>query len=544
MDEHNTNLNNTGRVILVGAGCEAGQLTQSGLRAIREADVIVYDDLMDQSILALAREGCELVSVGKRWHNHKKEQEEIYEILADSARKGKRVVRLKGGDPTVFGRGGEEFLAMQAEGIPCELIPGVSSCIAAPEHMGIPVTHRGLASSFTVVTGHGASETAEKFEALAALKGTLVFLMGLTRAKEIAEGLISAGKDPKTPAAILSCVFRPGERRLDGALGDLAELAGKAQAPAILVIGETAGLHLRGGKRPRSALIVGTASFTKKMAGLLREDGMRAVEYPCIDVVPQPEEIPGPEEFRQYDWAVFTSANGVRVFAEELRGRQCAGNSGERQRAGSSGRNVDIRALAHLKFACIGPGTAEALEDALLISADLIPGEYTSESLAQVLIEAVMPGQRVLLLRAVEASPVLTRALDQEKIFYRDCGIYHTQYNDRGIVAGGMDAPAETAAAAGAPVSAAAEAPAASAQGTEDPETAAEGAGFVLFGSAGGVRAFLKEHALPEKAVPVCIGRTTKAELEALTGKRALLAKECTAEGIRETLREAGHIAE
>jgi uroporphyrinogen III methyltransferase/synthase len=142
-----------GTVYLVGAGSDAGMLTREGLRLLRQADCIVYDDLLDASVLAEAGASCERISVGKRYKSHKKEQDEIHEILIEKAMQGKMVVRLKGGDPTVFGRGGEEYLALTEAGIRCEIIPGISSCIAAPAHMGIPVTHRGLASSFTVVTG-------------------------------------------------------------------------------------------------------------------------------------------------------------------------------------------------------------------------------------------------------------------------------------------------------------------------------------------------------------------------------------------------------
>ena len=149
-----------GKVWITGAGSEAGLITVSGLKALRGAQVVVYDDLLDHSLLDEAPEGCELVCVGKRKNSHKMEQEEIHALLIDRARRGLQVVRLKGGDPTVFGRGGEEALALEEAGIPYELIPGVSSCISALEHFGIPITHRGIASSFTVVTGHGAGETA------------------------------------------------------------------------------------------------------------------------------------------------------------------------------------------------------------------------------------------------------------------------------------------------------------------------------------------------------------------------------------------------
>ena len=351
-----------GTVYLVGAGSAAGMLTREGLRLLRQADCIVYDDLLDASVLAEAGASCERISVGKRYKSHKKEQEEIHEILIEKARQGKLVVRLKGGDPTVFGRGGEEYLAVTGEGIRCEIIPGVSSCIAAPAHMGIPVTHRGLASSFTVVTGHGAKETAESYETLAGLKGTLVYLMGLHKAGEIAEGLIGAGKDPQTPVSVLSRVFTQDEERRDGTLADLSELARDAQAPAILVIGPTAGLHLRKEmqdmqERPYT-LVVGTASFTRKMAALLQDHDLPADECPCMGIVEDRLVIPAAEELAEYDWAVFTSANGVRIFLDELRSRK-----------------TDIRILSRMKFACIGPGTAALLEEQLLY-ADLIPEIY------------------------------------------------------------------------------------------------------------------------------------------------------------------------
>ena len=205
-----------GKVWIVGAGSEAGLITVKGLEAVRRAQVIIYDDLLDHALLEQAPAGCELICVGKRKNSHKKEQEEINELLIDRARRGMRVVRLKGGDPTVFGRGGEEALALQEAGVLCEMVPGVSTCISAPEHFGIPVTHRGLASSFTVVTGHGAGKTAESYEVLAGLKGTLVFLMGHSKAGEIADGLMRAGMDSETPVSVLSHVYMPRHLRWPG----------------------------------------------------------------------------------------------------------------------------------------------------------------------------------------------------------------------------------------------------------------------------------------------------------------------------------------
>lgn len=511
MYNSNTDSGKSGIVRLVGAGCEAGQITVRGLEALREADVIVYDDLLDRKLLSEARKGCELIDVGKRWGAHKKEQDEIHDILISRAGQGKNVVRLKGGDPTVFGRGGEEFLALREAGIRCEMVPGVSSCIAGPEHMGISITHRGMASSFTVVTGHSGKETAEDFQTLAALKGTLIFLMGLRKAEEIAEGLMRAGKAPETPVSVLSCVYREGEKRLDGTLGSLTDLAKYAEAPAIIVVGKMAGLHLRSevpdaaaqesaqSAQPgdpksgvhKSALVVGTRSFTDKMASLLNKDGLRTVKYPCLGIVPQPGEIPANEIIANYKWIVFTSANGVRIFWEEMKRRR-----------------TDLRRFTHLKFACIGPGTAKELEERFLLKADLLPKEYTTEGLAQALGYAVGPGQEVLILRAAEGNILLTKALECEKIPYRDCRIYRTQYFAPEIEA--------------------------------DPEIEAglESFDYVLFASAGGVRAFLKENTLPESVIPVCIGEKTGEELEILAGRRGVIARESTAEGIRRTIRD------
>ena len=233
-----------GKVWIVGAGSEAGLITVKGLEAVRGAQVIIYDDLLDHALLEQAHAGCELICVGKRKNSHKKEQEEIHELLIDRARKGLRVVRLKGGDPTVFGRGGEEALALEEAELPYEMVPGVSTCISAPEHFGIPVTHRGMASSFTVVTGHGAGKTAESFNTLAGIRGTLIFLMGHSKAGEIAEGLIKAGMDPETPASVLARAYMADEKRVDGTLENLGDIAREVQAPAVIVIGKTASMHL------------------------------------------------------------------------------------------------------------------------------------------------------------------------------------------------------------------------------------------------------------------------------------------------------------
>ena len=504
-----------GKVWIAGAGSDAGLITAAALEAVRGADVIVYDELMDHSVLAEAKEGCELIPAGKRKNAHRLEQEEIGQLLTDLAKSGKKVVRLKGGDPTVFGRGGEEALRLEAEGIPYELIPGVSSCIAAPEHMGISITQRGIASSFSVVTGHCDPETAEDFSVLAKLKGTILYLMGLSRADEIAAGLIGAGKDPETPVSILSCVYTEEEKRLDGRLRELGKIARSAKAPAVIVIGPVAELRLkaekngispkretagtkradfRGGTGPgsrssqKTVLAVGTQSFTQRMAEALRKEDFAALPFPCIGIEPAGERIP--ESFSGYDWMVFTSANGVRVFMEEM----------ERRR-------TDLRSLGNLRIACIGRGTSKELEKARIYP-DLIPEKYTTEALSEAIARAVKPGERVLILRAAEGNPMLTNRLKNEKILYDDRWIYSTKYTE--------------------PLSRRGER-------SFDPGEA----DYIVFASAGGVRAFLEANAYPENAVPVCIGELTAAELRRITGRRAVTAAECSVEGILSALCKA-----
>ena len=522
-----------GKVWIVGAGSESGLITVKGLEAVRGAQVIIYDDLLDHALLEQAPAGCELICVGKRKNSHKKEQEEIHKLLIDRARGGFRVVRLKGGDPTVFGRGGEEALALQEAGVPCEMVPGVSTCISAPEHFGIPVTHRGLASSFTVVTGHGAGKTEESFTTLAGIRGTLVFLMGHSKAAEIAEGLMEAGKDPETPASVLSRAYMPDEKRVDGTLRNLGDIAKKVQAPAVIVIGKTAAMHLKtqetagvpiskdmpegtpagrktptqtpagrktptqttvGRKMPAqtTALVVGTRSFTRKVAAALREDGIAVREFPCVEVIPQTENIPREQELKDYDWIVFTSSNGVRIFLEEI-----------------DRRKMDIRILAQLKIACIGPGTAATLQEARLY-ADLIPEVYTTEALADALAQKVRKNEKVLILRAAEGNPLLTNKLENEKILYKDCAIYRTQYRR----------------------------PEPNGEPFFDRQAAASGCSMVIFGSAGGVRAYLENNELDVTVRPLCIGALTAAELEKLTGKKAAIADTCSVEGIRQYLKK------
>ncbi len=244
MSETKLGAEKRGCVLLVGAGPGRGALTLRGLQAIRRAEVLCHDDLIDHGLLSYVPPCCEIVAVGKRHGRHSMEQQEITRLLIRKAQEGRVVVRLKGGDSFVFGRGSEEVLALQENGIAYEVIPGVSSAIAVPEVFGIPVTHRGMAAAFTVVTGHGADGRALDYAALARVPGTLIFLMGMHHIGEITRQLMMHGKTPRTPVAVLCRGMMDGERRIDGPLEHIAALAQDAPTPGILLVGEVAALHM------------------------------------------------------------------------------------------------------------------------------------------------------------------------------------------------------------------------------------------------------------------------------------------------------------
>ena len=473
-----------GSVTLVGAGCGKDLITVKGLKALRQAEVILYDDLLDPGLLAEARPDAEILYVGKRSGKHSEKQERIQELLIEKAREGKRVVRLKGGDSYVFGRGGEEILALKEAGIPCMVIPGVTSAVAVPGHAGIPVTHRGIAQSVTIITGHSATEKEENFAALAGLDGTLVFLMGLQNAAHIADKLMQNGKAPGTPAAIISRGFSAEEKRINGTLGDIGEKAKQAETPAILVIGPTAGFHLEPTlKKPLegvSATLVGTDRFIRKLAGLLEEAGAETALCPVLRIQTVPENIPG--DLTGYRWAVFTSAQGVLSFFAE------------REK-----RGLDIRSLAHLRFACIGEGTSEKLRKHGILT-DLEPEEFTARALGQAL--AAENVQDVCILRAENGSPDLTEELDKAGIAYTDAKIYRTEADPDAFA------------------------------GLHGEST------YTVFASGNGVRQYFAVCTLPEDTVPVCIGPSTEKVFRQLSSRECLTADPHTAAGIVQLIRQ------
>ena len=505
-----------GQVILVGAGCGRDLCTLAGLKAIREASLIVYDDLLDPALLKERSADAHCLYVGKRSGRHSMRQEEINALLVQEAEKGHRVVRLKGGDSFVFGRGGEEIQALQTAGIPYTLIPGVSSAVAVPEHLGLPVTHRGMARSFTVVTGHTKDDSTESWEALAKLQGTLVFLMGVHRLTEICQELMRHGKAKDTPASILFRGYGKDEERVDGTLETLpAEAAGKLRTPGIIVVGETAGLHFEGTLRKplegKQIRVVGSESFTALCRERLLREGAEVDAVEAIRILPAPERIPAAAELASFDWLLFTSRNGIRIFFDEL-----------------SRRRQDTRCLFGLRIACIGSGTAEELATHGIF-ADFVPTEFTALALGRELSEQLHGGERLLILRAENGSRMLNQALTEAGVDFEDRAIYDTQ-----------ECVEELSSAPETDSLPAAEdnvfGPESRAYGSGNAQREADAPDYLVFASAGGVEAYLRCRSIPAETLPVCIGEYTAERLAAHGYKQYLTARPHSAEGIADCI--------
>lgn len=388
-----------GKVYLVGAGPgDPELLTLKGLRALQEASVVVYDRLANPRLLEHAAPEAERIYVGKEAHRHALSQEEINALLVARAGAGETVCRLKGGDPFVFGRGGEEAEVLAAAGIPWEYVPGVTSAIAAAGYAGIPVTYRGLASTFAIVTGHedpSKGEPSVRWGPLADGADTLVFLMGAERLPGIVERLLAHGRSPDTPAAVVSWGTYPHQQTVEGTLATIAERcrAAGCQAPALTVVGEVTALRERlrwFDNRPlfgRRVVVTRPREQAGELARRIEAAGGEAVLCPTIGIHPLPE--PDLANLAEpYDWVVFTSANGVYCLAAALR---AAG--------------YDIRKLGAARIAAIGPETARAAEQ-IGLRVEFVPSRYVAEEVAAQFPEPV-GGKRVLIPRAREAREVL-----------------------------------------------------------------------------------------------------------------------------------------
>lgn len=401
-----------GKVWLVGAGpSDLGLFTLKGREVLAQAQVVVYDSLVGYGVLSMIPETAEAVYVGKRAGDHAMEQEAINELLVHKALAGKRVVRLKGGDPFLFGRGAEELLVLRAYGIDYEVVPGVSSALAVPAYNGIPVTDRFCASSVHIITGHKRAGKPLKlpFEAYVKAEGTLVFLMGLSALPDIVHGLLAAGMDAQTPAAVLERGTTAGQRRVCAVLKTLETAVSGAQmhTPAIIVVGAAAALGEQLAwyeKLPlfgRRFVLTRPKDRIDELAKELRLRGAEVIELPVIKTKPLPLSAGIQREFeklykKEYDCLVFTSPAGVQTFFELLFW---------------SGR--DARVLGTVTLAVIGSGTKRALREYGLC-ADLMPETYDGESLGKLLGETLADGSRVLLARSALGSPELITCMERQ----------------------------------------------------------------------------------------------------------------------------------
>jgi uroporphyrinogen III methyltransferase/synthase len=398
----------TGLVTLVGAGPgDPGLLTRRGCEALRAADVVIYDQLVNDRLLDLAPASAERICAGKSSGRHTIPQEEINRLLVDHARRGKRVVRLKGGDPFVFGRGGEEVEHLRAQGVPFVVVPGVTAGVGVTAYAGIPVTHRDASSAVAFVTGHNDPDLDDRLDwaALAGFPGTLVVYMGVTRLPALCRVLIRHGKPPTTAAAMIQSGTTTRQRTVVATLGDLPERVAEAGlgAPALLVVGDVVSRRAALDwfeRRPlfgRRIVVTRPEGESDRSAGALEELGADVIIAPTVAI--RPVDDPGPMDdaitrLNEFDWLVFTSANGVTHFLDRLE---------------VLGR--DLRALGHLKLAAIGPATAEAL-NRYRLRADFVPDSFRSESLAEGLARQAS-GRRILLARADRGRTLLKDELER-----------------------------------------------------------------------------------------------------------------------------------
>lgn len=504
-----------GKVYLAGGGCgDADLVTLKALTVLQNCDTVVYDSLVSEALLQWTKEDCEKIYVGKRCGSHAMKQTQINALLVKKAGEGKTVVRLKGGDPYVFGRGGEEFMAVQDAGIWCEEIPGITSAIAVPAAAGIPVTHRGISDSVTVVTGTAADKEghtgpALDYHTLARLEGTLIILMGMHHLAEIVRGLLAAGKEPNTPCAIIMEGATGRQKVLRSALLELPERAAKQgfTSPAVIVIGAAAKLELMNGLQESNGRlslpavtvgVTGTRRFADKLSSALQAAGICVQDMSFMDIRPTKNALP---DFTDFSWLVFTSPNGVSVFLDKMRK--------ERR---------DLRTLYDKKIAVIGPGTAMALQEAG-IYADYMPKVYDAAHLAQGLADKILTGQMeenagnpdkdrkkqplasAVFLRARQGSDILPLVFQKKGIVYEEYALYElcVQEQKRDAVM------------------------------IKEPE-------YIVFGSAMGAKAYFEGMRMRglqnTKSRYVCMGEWCEREVRNYTERQPLVAEESSVDGV------------
>ncbi len=420
-------------------------ITLRGMELLKTAEVVIYDRLAHPSLLSYLAPNVEKVYVGKASAHHSMKQPDINALLVERAKQGKSVVRLKGGDPFVFGRGGEEAEICKENGIPFEIVPGVTSAIAAPAYAGIPVTHRDAASSFSIVTGHerddsresgtrtaGAAEQRRQWNKIAHAADTLIFLMGVEALPDIAQRLQENGRAPETPVALVQWGTWSRQKVLVGTLADIVEKvrAANLKPPAVCIVGEVVNLRTtlqwfdNLEQRPlfgKRIVVTRAREQASGLSDLLRSKGADPIELPVIQIRPleETQELDTAlKHLSEYDWVILTSANTVPVLASRL---EVLG--------------LDARAFASAKIAAIGPATALALKEHLGLRADFVPTEAVAEAILQEFPETDLAGKRILLPRAQEARAILPEELREQGATVDVIAAYQTVMDTEGAEA-------------------------------------------------------------------------------------------------------------
>lgn len=477
-----------GIVYLIGAGCgDYDLITLRGYRLLKQAHCVIYDYLIDSRLLTAVPEDCEKICVGKRAGSHSMAQEDINSLLVSKAKEGKTVVRLKGGDPFVFGRGGEEALFLAENNICFTVVPGITSAVAAAEMSGIPVTHRGLSRSFHVITAHTSdAELNENINKSASLGGTLIFLMGLKRLDKIVCKLTESGKNPNTPVAVISNGATSKSYTVRGTLADIVsktENDDKITSPAVIVVGETAAMNIDYSNMLPicgvKAALTGTDRFIEKISCRLKYLGAEVYDVLRLEINEYADNIEFDNAIKnisRYKTVVLTSPNGAEIFIKRLRKLK-----------------YDVRNLYGVSFAVIGRETSAVLRE-YGIYAEIIPEKYTSAALAEKICEAYSGGE-VLILRAEKGSKDLTDILTKNNVSFTEIKTYDVAVKKTDLNCRDCD--------------------------------------FIVFASKSGVRAFFENGGeIPSNTKIVAIGAVTADAVKCYSSKEILIPDTCTADGI------------
>ncbi len=485
-----------GKVFIIGAGCaEYDLITLRGMRALKQCDTVVFDSLTDMRLLDFIPKGAEKIYVGKRAGSHTIPQEEINKILVYKALEGKTVARLKGGDPFVFGRGGEEIIALRENNIPYTVIPGISSSIAVAELFGIPVTHRNISRNFHVITGHTSNDLLPKnLEKYAKLNGTLVILMGLRNLEKIVDGLLAGGMCKDTPAAIISNCGYETQQIVRESLDRIASAAKNAvlKTPAVIVIGETARYDFsptyHAPLEGITVTVTGTEKIQNKLASKLECLGARVYKSVRLNIKECENAAAFDNALRNissYGFLVLTSPNGAEVFLKRYRKLK-----------------IDIRNIGSIKIAVIGTGTAKVLESSGIYP-DVIPEKFTSKALGETVAKNASKEKRVLILRSSEGSKELLMSLDEKGISYDDISSYCPVYAEK----------------------------------AEHPITAETD--YIVFTSAGGIKNyFYAGNEISERTKIICIGEVAGNRLKEYKNADFKIPAESSVEGIIDLILE------